>query len=594
MENSENQDQQTVHEDFPVDLSIGSVSRDRETTMYAEAEKVHILGVTYTHFSLGENGDLYVTESGLPFTECLFPENHWSDREWFEQHSEGLSGTSSLYRVPTKKINGRQKNIVIKWNRMGQEIPGDEFINAQFNSPFEEFSLVMDLRDAQKEADQKVFTQKPLAIFVPAKRLELWRTGRKEYMMQIKIDKHIEIELDMHRMYAVIYEWIKGVDAVQACEQGIIDENQMVSLAHSAYERMGGQGFEVLDRKPHHVIVRPRKNGELLRDNDGDILYAIVDYELLSRTLEHEKEITQEKRSDYHRKQRDRFIIQTPKVLPSHLHYMNIFGVGYIYGHTQSTDGELWAVGKDPDLFDYFLPERWEKTLRTRLSALHEVFYTTTKDNLNLVWKVSRVGIIPDMDPFKDNEREIIEFGYNSPFEEVALAVKLNRGGILTTYPRAIYMTGSRTEISEFLFDKQRYETHKHLVTPEGKPILRSDRDYIIIWGYWNGPDDMLAVRDGDYFEGVNALRAWREGIITKEEYVSLMEHIREKLRVLKVEDLNLRGTHILLSRRCSTGELMRDRDGFPEARICTFELLRMFDGRKETDRTEARSIPGA
>jgi hypothetical protein len=551
--------------------------------MNTETEKVRVLGITYTHFNLGNEGDLYIAEPGLPFTDCLFPENHWLDKEWFAQHSERLSGTSSIYRVTTKKINGRQKDIVIKWNRMGQEIPGDEeFMNAEFNSPFEEFSLVMELRDALKTADRKVFTQKPFAIFVPATRVELWRTGRKEYMMQAKIDKHVEIELDMHRLYAVIYEWIKGIDTVQACEQGIVDEDQMVSLTLSAYERIEEQGFQVLDRKPHHVIVRPQKNGELRKDREGDIVYSLVDYELLCRTPEHEKEVRQEKRSNYLRKQRDRFIIETPTVLPSHLHYTNIFEVGYIYGRTQSTDGELWVVGKDPELFDYFLPERWEKALRTRLSAFHEVFHTVTKDNINLVWKVSRVGVIPAMDPFKDNEREIIEFGYNSPFEEVALAVKLNGGGIATIYPRAIYMTGARTEISEFLFDNQRYETHKHLVTPGGKPILKSDHDYIIIWGYWNGPDDMLAARDADYVEGVNALRAWREGIITEEEYVGLMERIRERLRVLKVEDLNLRGTHILLSRQFNTGELIRDHNGSPVTRICNFELLRMSDGREE------------
>jgi len=559
------------------------VTRNLETSVHTEQKKVRVLGLTYTHVNLGEEGDLYITEPGLPLAGCLFPENHWADKEWFAQHSERLSGTSSLYRVTTKKVNGRQKEIVIKWNRMGQEIPADEeFMNAEFNSPFEEFSLVTDLQDTLKQTERKVFTQKPLAIFVPATQVELWRTGRKEYMMQAKIDKHVEIELDMHRLYAVLYEWIKGIDATQACEQGIIDEDQMVSLTLSAYERIERHGFKVLDRKPHHVIVRPRRNGELRKDEEGDIVCSLVDYELLTRTPEHEAAVKQEKRSDYLRKQRDRFVVKTPTVLPSHLHYMNIFGVGYIYGHTQSTDGELWVVGKDPELFDYFLPERWEKALRTRLSAFHEVFHTVTKDNINLVWKVSRVGIIPDMDPFKEDEREIIEFGYNSPFEEVALAVKLDKGNIPSIYPRAIYMTGGRTGISEFLFDNQRYNTHQHLVTPEGKPILRHYHDYIIIWGYWNGPDDMLAARDGDYFEGINALRAWREGIITEAEYVDLMERIREKLRTLKVEDLNLRGSHILLSRRSNAGELIREQDGFPETRICNFELLRMSEGWEE------------
>ena len=258
---------------------------------------------------------------------------------------------------------------------------------------------------------------------------------------------------------------------------------------------------------------------------------------------------------------------------------MNILGVEYIYGCTQSTGGELWVLGKDPELFDYFLPERWEKEMRTKLSAFREVYHTVTKDNINLVWKISNVGVIPAMDPFKNDERDIIEFGYNSPFEEVALAIKLDNGGILTTYPRAIYRIGIQTEISGSLFDNQRYETHKHLVAPDGKPILKSNHNYIIIWGYWNGPDDMLAARDAGYVEGVDALRAWREGIITEEEYLALMKHNKERLSDLKIEDLNLRGTHILLSRQSSTGKLIRNQDGCPVPRICNFELLRMSDG---------------
>ncbi len=547
---------------------------------HTRSGEVRVLGVDYVHYTLGEEGDLYVTTYGLPFVECLFPENHWLDKERFEEHAQRLSGTSSLYRVTTKEVDGRRRDIVIKWNRMGQEIPGDEFMGAEFNSPFEEFSLVTDLRQAQRTAAHKVYTQKPLAIFVPAARVELWRTGRKEHVMQSKIDKHVEIELDVSRLYAVIYEWIKGIDAVQSCEQGLLSEEEMVSLTLSASALIEGQGFEVLDRKPHHVILRPVDGDRLLHDREGKVVYALVDYELLRRTTEHEEEVRSEKRSDYLRKQRDRFTIQTPKVLPSHLHYTNILGVGYIYGRAQSTDGDLWVVGHDPDLFDYFLPERWEKSPRVRLSAFHEIYHTVTRDNIHLVWKVSEVGLVPDMDPFQESEREILEFGYNSPFEEVALALKLSEAGIPTTYPRAIYTTGVRSDISELLLDRRRYETHRHMLTPSGDPILRSDRVYINIWGYWNGPDDMLAARDEDHFEGVNALRAWREGIIDKPEYVDLMECTGQKLRAVGVEDLNLRGTHILLSRRCRTGELVRDPEGIPEARICSFELLRDSDGR--------------
>ena len=544
-----------------------------------EAEVDRVLGVDYTHLHLGEMGDLYVTEFGLPIVECLLPENHWNDKAWFAENAHQLSGTSSIFRVMTKPAGGRQRDVVIKWNRMGQEIPGDEFIDAQFNSPFEEFSLVMDLRDAQVGQGRRIYTQKPLAIFVPAARVDLWRTGRKEYMMQDKIDKHVEIELDMQRLYAVLYEWIKGIDAVEAQEAGLLEESEVEALTREASVRIGAQGFKVLDRKPHHVIVRPRPDGDLLRDRTGEIEYALVDYELLQLTEEHDREVRQEKRSDYLRKQRDRFVIETPKVLPSHLHYQNIFGVGYIFGEAQSTGGEVWVVGKDPDLYDYFLPERWEKSPRTRLSAVHEAFYTVTKDNIHLTWKVSRVGLLPDADPFKEDERTILEFGYNSPFEEIAIALRLSKAGVPTTYPRAVYKAGVRSDIFESLFDPRRYETHAQLKSAHGTPILTPTRDYITIWGYWNGPDEALAAQDGDYLEGVNALRAWREGLISEDTYVALMGRIREKLKTLSVEDLNLRGTHILLSRRVASGELLRDAEGFPEARICTFELLRMTHG---------------
>ena len=59
--------------------------------------------------------------------------------------------TEGFPLVTTKKIQGKQKDIVIKWNRMGQDIPvadrDDELMSAEFNSPFEEFSLVMELKN---------------------------------------------------------------------------------------------------------------------------------------------------------------------------------------------------------------------------------------------------------------------------------------------------------------------------------------------------------------------------------------------------------------------------------------------------------------
>jgi hypothetical protein len=538
-----------------------------------------ILNVNYAHKRFKNGDDLYVTSYGLPYFEHLDPHNFLTDDEWFENNSIRLSGSSTTYKVSTKTIGNVSKDIVIKYNRMGQEIPGSEEMDglgsAEFNSPFEEFSLVMELKQAGNDSPGTVLTQKPLAIFVPSKRIDLWRMGRIEYKLQPKLETHKrEVELDMFRAYVVIYEWIEGIDAAQACTEGIIDEEQMVIFTREAEKQMRLRGFVTRDSKPHHVIIRPDKRGVLQKDESGNAIRAVIDYELLARTPEKEEMIRKLKRVSYLRKQKDRFILKEGKQFPPHLKAVNIFGVDFVYGHAESTSGVLWVVGMDADLFDYFLPERWEKTPRTKLSTHHEIFHTLTKDNINLVWKVSRVGTIPDMDPYHETERRILEYGYNSPFEEVARSLELTRSGIRTVYPRAIYMYGGTVNISESILDRSRFESHRELKTPEGEPILKEDHNYIIIWGYWNGLDEKLAVNDGDYLEGINALSAFREGVISRDEYMSLLKRKEERLKRAGFEDLHLRGSHVLLSLD-SRGKLVKDTSGIAEMRICNFELIR-------------------
>jgi hypothetical protein len=538
-----------------------------------------ILNVNYAHKKLKNGDDLYVTHYGLPFYKQLDPYNFLTDKEWFRNNSVRLSGSSTTYKVTTKKIRNISKVFVIKYNRMGQEIPGSDessdLINAEFNSPFEEFSLVMELKQAKNDSPCSILTQKPLAIYVPSERIDLWRMGRIEYKLQPKLETHRrEVELDMFRAYVVIYEWIEGVDAAHACTEEIIDEEQMVDLTREVEKQMKLRGFVTKDSKPHHIIIRPGGKGLLKKDGSGDALRAVIDYELLARTPEKEEMIRKLKRVSYLRKQKDRFIMREGKRFPPHLREVNLFGVDFVYGRAESTGGLLWVVGFDFDLFDYFLPERWENTPQTKLSTHHEIFHTLTKDNINLVWKVSRVGTIPDMDPYHENERNILEYGYNSPFEEVAYSLELAHTGIRTVYPRAIYMYGATINISESILDNSRFDNHEKLKTPEGDPILRGDHNYIIIWGYWNGLDEKLAVNDGDYLEGINALSAFREGIISRDEYISLLKRKEERLRRAGFEDLHLRGSHVLLSLD-SRGRLVKDPDGIPEMRICNFELIK-------------------
>jgi hypothetical protein len=536
-----------------------------------------VFGVDYHHLSLPGGDDLYVTEHGLPFIENLLPENFWTDNKWFKEHSEKLRGTSTLYKVTTKEVDGRSKDIVIKWNRMGQDIPGSldvKELNIEFNSPFEEFTLVTELRNRRYISAVPVYTHKPLAIYVPAAHMELDKLGRKTYKMKAIISNHDEIELNMFRNYAVIYEWIKGIDAVEAFEKRILKEQDMARLTVRSDKEVRQKGFVLGDPKPHHVIVRSTKSGDLAKDRNGQFLYALIDFELLKRTPEHEEATRIAKRKAYLYKQAHRFEDRDLSIFPSNLKPVTIFGVDYIYGLVEGTGGALWVVGKDPTLFDYFLPEKWRDTRRIKQSVFDQVYRTTTKDNIHLVWKVSRVGELPDMDPIKGEENRILQHGYNSPFEEVALALELTSKGIPTTYPRAIYMAASKSDMDESLCDNNRYNSHKHLVTPDGKPILLKNHDYIIFWGYWNGPDELLAEKDESPYQGIDALLSYRKELLDKQMYLKLIQITKNKLSTNGIEDLNLRGNHILLSVD-NLGQLVKDCQNIPEIRICNFELLK-------------------
>ena len=203
-----------------------------KTRRIGEVEK--IFDVFYLHMILDNEDDFYVTKYGLPFIKHLYLGNYLTDDSWFNKHSVRLEGSSTTYKLATKKIDGISKDIVIKYNRMGQDIPGneecEELNSSEFNSPFEEFSLLMELRNSKYESPGRIITQKPLAIYVPSERVELWQLGRREYKMQTMKEIHKDVELDMFRSYVMIYEWIKGIDAAQACREGFLDENEMTAL----------------------------------------------------------------------------------------------------------------------------------------------------------------------------------------------------------------------------------------------------------------------------------------------------------------------------------------------------------------------------
>ena len=256
---------------------------------------ISLIGVDYLRLKTGDGGDLYLTRFGLPFREQLAPEN-WYAPDWFAVRRARLPGTSAIYKVPTRPVRGVSLNLVARFSRVGQEIPLDtltlnENIHAEFNSPFEEFALVMELRAAGLGASRaRILTKRPLAIYMPPEQLQHWQTGRLESKMAAKRARHPEAELDLLRQYILLYGWIEGLNAVQAIQAlgvtGRLAETFLAETTLHAIHDLDQLGFRMLDIKPEHLVLRIRPDGSLLRRRTGNPSYALVDYELLERFRE--------------------------------------------------------------------------------------------------------------------------------------------------------------------------------------------------------------------------------------------------------------------------------------------------------------------
>lgn len=262
------------------------------------AKPVRIAGVHYLHTTPAGGGDLFLTEYGQMFAAQLQPEN-WLEESWFTARRQRLVGTSMIYRIDTKPQAGRVLDLVVRYSRFGEDVPMDtytlnKYSTAEFNNPFQEFALLADLRRGRfGPRDLCILTKKPLAIYSPPEEMALWKTGRSEHRVQANLARHPGVSVDIRRLYLVVYWWIKGLDAHQAAEamgmSGPRKEAFKTEMTDRAAAELRSKGFEMWDIKPAHVIVRLKKGTrELLRDRNGQVPYALVDYELLARTDEYE------------------------------------------------------------------------------------------------------------------------------------------------------------------------------------------------------------------------------------------------------------------------------------------------------------------
>lgn len=561
-----------------------------ETAHNETASTLKVFGVQYTHLRTSCGGDLWLTDYGLPLLEYLRPAQWYADRHYVE-HGERLSGsTGTVYRVQPKNADGRCE-IVAKFSRVGQEVPlvidpdfpddlkEIDIAGARFNSPWEEFGLVMELRRGGYGAtDLKLRTQRPLGIFAPSQEFELWRLGRSNsrfspHLHSLKRDQArypLAVELDIRRDYLVLYGWIDGMDAVLALKKGLIKEQELMQFTSDVVGELRSKGFRVLDNKPDHFIVRtdPR-TGQLTRRH-GKLVYALVDFELLQRTATGQQIYRDQQREHY-------FKALTGRVKSSEdvtgAMPMNIMGVDYIYGRAPN-GGMVWAVGDNPDLLGYFQPDRWRRTPRIKLSLGGEIYRTRTRDDIHIVYRMSRVGQRPNADPFYGHGKRVREFGYNSPFEEVAAAEKLRSLGIPTVHPRAIYRTGHFTSRAKHLHDPSRQLSHAQWRTPDEQhePILSEHHDFYTIWGQWRGIDPLWMIRPRGRWGFIDADRALTSGLLSEREVHKSLNGSRRQL-ILAGCDETLLDDHQFLFMFDNEGKLQRDRDGNYEVALA-FDAL--------------------
>ena len=132
-------------------------------------------------------------------------------------------------------------------------------------------------------------------------------------------------------------------------------------------------------------------------------------------------------------------------------------------------------------------------------------------------------------------------------------------------------MTGSAK--LERAVDRRRYDSHAAIKTPDGFPILREDRNYITIRGYFNGSDSYVASHDTRLYLPVDLAKAVHEGITSRAQAERIVESTTARLydegydgRLLKLNDLIF----------CvdEEGTLLTDASGDPEARICNLGLI--------------------
>ncbi|WP_428388995.1 hypothetical protein [Mucisphaera sp.] len=294
----------------PIEKHLADVeARDRAIfNNDARGTRCSAFGVDYLRFDEPDGGQLYVTRYGYRVLPDLKPDAWYHPKRYRTEGQKLAGGTGSVFRMPALGVTGKHFDMVVKFSRFAQKVPlfiathilktvqTDWVENARFNNPFEEFGSLVSLRRAQADQDgRRIRTGRALAIYTPGRRFPIWQLDRTRSRFirhenavdrdQAKSTQPGKIKLEIDRDYIVLYEWVKGDDAEDLYSQGIISEKTLLELSDRVQHELDAAGFYVLDNKPKHYILRRRHDGKTLLQRHGELVYTLIDFELL-RSIE--------------------------------------------------------------------------------------------------------------------------------------------------------------------------------------------------------------------------------------------------------------------------------------------------------------------
>ena len=269
-----------------------------------------VYGIPYAEFRDADGGQLWVTRHGWRHLPHLHPCRWFDDRQYDRRGRHLSAGTGAVFRVGSRSDEGRSIDLVVKFSRFAQEVrldiprdfpgsqPADSLDGVDFNDPFQEFSLLEQLRQSRLgPPDLRILTKRPLAIYSPARRFEAWQLGRTEDRFlrrrrRMEVDqarydgRYSPVELSLDRQYIVLFHWVRGTDLETLMRQGRVSAEETERLVTRSVDDLAAKGFRVLDTKPNHIITR-HQPGKGLITRRGRTVYAIVDFELLQRIKGH-------------------------------------------------------------------------------------------------------------------------------------------------------------------------------------------------------------------------------------------------------------------------------------------------------------------